>query len=112
MARGQDPNPFGPGLLKFLRGLKRNNDRSWFEAHKDDYEDEVREPALMFIRIMARHVRRISPHLTAKDTRVGGAPTGTSCAPFAMRSSPIPRAGAGCATSSVFARSGVSAARA
>jgi uncharacterized protein (TIGR02453 family) len=68
----KDPNPFGPGLLKFLRGLKRNNDRAWFVAHKDDYEDEVREPALMFIRIMARHVQRISPHLTAKDSRVGG----------------------------------------
>jgi len=72
MARAEDPNPFGPGLLKFLRGLKRNNDRAWFDKHKDDYEAEVREPALMFIRIMARHVERISPHVTARDTRVGG----------------------------------------
>jgi uncharacterized protein (TIGR02453 family) len=72
MARGNDPNPFGPGLLKFLRGLKRNNNRIWYEAHKDDYEREVREPALMFIRIMARNVHRISPYLTASDKRVGG----------------------------------------
>jgi uncharacterized protein (TIGR02453 family) len=72
MARAEDPNPFGPGLLKFLRALKRNNDRAWFDKHKDDYEAEVREPALIFIRIMARHVQRISPHLAARDTRVGG----------------------------------------
>jgi uncharacterized protein (TIGR02453 family) len=72
MVRVKDPNPFGPGLLKFLRALKRNNDRAWFQAHKEDYEAEVREPALMFIRIMAHHVRGISPHLTAIDKRVGG----------------------------------------
>jgi uncharacterized protein (TIGR02453 family) len=72
MARGKDPNPFGPGLLKFLRNLERNNNRAWFDAHKTQYEDEVREPALMFIRIMARHVHKISPHLTARDKRVGG----------------------------------------
>ena len=72
MARGEDPNPFGPGLLKFLRGLERDNNRSWFEAHKAQYEDQVREPALMFIRIMARHVHKISPHFVASDKRVGG----------------------------------------
>jgi uncharacterized protein (TIGR02453 family) len=72
MARGKDRNPFGPGTLRFLRALQRNNDRVWFQAHKDDYEAEVREPALMFIRIMARHVQRISPRLTAIDKRVGG----------------------------------------
>jgi len=58
--------------LKFLRALERNNDKAWFQAHKDDYEAEVREPALMFIRIMERHVRAISPHLTARDRKVGG----------------------------------------
>ena len=67
-----DANPFGCGLLKFLRALDRNNDSQWFEAHKDDYEGEVREPALAFIRKMERHVHRISPHLTAKPTKVGG----------------------------------------
>ena len=67
-----DPNPFGPGLLKFLRALSRNNNRKWFEAHKEDYEADVREPALAFIQQMERHVHRISPHLTAKPKRVGG----------------------------------------
>jgi uncharacterized protein (TIGR02453 family) len=72
MAQVKDNNPFGPGSLKFLRALARNNDRGWFEAHRDDYEGEVREPALMFIRIMARHVHRISTHLRASDKRAGG----------------------------------------
>ncbi len=72
MAKGGDINPFGPGLLKFLRALERNNNRPWFDAHRDRYEEDVREPALAFIRIMARHVHRISPHFTAKPKRVGG----------------------------------------
>ena len=40
MARRGDPNPFGPGVFRFLRTLARNNDRAWFETHKQRYEDE------------------------------------------------------------------------
>jgi uncharacterized protein (TIGR02453 family) len=72
MAKTRDTNPFGPGLLKFLRELAANNDRAWFEANRQRYEDDVREPALAFIRIMAGHVHKISPHLTASDKKVGG----------------------------------------
>ena len=70
MAAGN--NPFGPGLLRFLGQLERNNDRAWFKARQDRYEAEVREPALAFIRAMARHVEKFSPHLVASDRKVGG----------------------------------------
>jgi uncharacterized protein (TIGR02453 family) len=65
-------NPFGPGLLRFLEDLERNNTRTWFKAHAERYENEVREPALAFIRAMGRHVEKISPHLRASDRKVGG----------------------------------------
>jgi len=65
-------HPFEPALLKFLEQLARHNDRRWFQDHKDEYEDHVREPALQFIRLMAPHVRKISPHLTAIDRKIGG----------------------------------------
>jgi len=64
--------PFGPGLLEFLRELDVNNDRQWFERNKRRYEDEVRDPALAFVRAMAPHVERLSPHLRADARRVGG----------------------------------------
>ena len=64
--------PFGPGLLEFLRELDVNNDREWFERHKQRYEDDVREPALAFVRAMAPHVERLSPHLRVDARRVGG----------------------------------------
>lgn len=64
--------PFGRGMPKFLRELDLHNDRPWFEKNKARYESEVREPALQFIRSMAPHVERISPHLRAEDRKVGG----------------------------------------
>jgi uncharacterized protein (TIGR02453 family) len=69
---GKAAGPFGPGLVKFLRELERNNDRRWFDENKERYEAEVREPAREFIRAMAPHVERISPYLLADDRKVGG----------------------------------------
>lgn len=33
---------FGPEAFKFLRGIKRNNDRAWFMPRKELYETEVK----------------------------------------------------------------------
>ncbi|MBF0356681.1 MAG: DUF2461 family protein [Alphaproteobacteria bacterium] len=30
--------------LPFLKNLARNNEKAWFEAHKQDYIDHVRTP--------------------------------------------------------------------
>ncbi len=35
---------FPPEALSFFRRLKRNNNRPWFQKHKDEYEDHVRFP--------------------------------------------------------------------
>lgn len=40
---------FAPAALKFLRGLKRNNDRAWFEPRKAIYEAELKQPMLGLI---------------------------------------------------------------
>ncbi len=40
---------FSNEALKFLRGLKRNNDREWFAARKDIYERELKAPMLALI---------------------------------------------------------------
>jgi uncharacterized protein (TIGR02453 family) len=40
---------FSSETLKFLRGLKRNNDREWFGARKAVYEREVKAPMLTVI---------------------------------------------------------------
>jgi uncharacterized protein (TIGR02453 family) len=43
------PTHFTNEALKFLRGLKRNNDREWFAARKDIYEREVKAPMLALV---------------------------------------------------------------
>jgi uncharacterized protein (TIGR02453 family) len=40
---------FSNDALKFLRGLKRNNDRVWFEARRGTFEKELKEPMLKLI---------------------------------------------------------------
>ena len=59
------PAYFTPELFRFLSRLKRNNDRDWFLAHKDEYEQHVRQPALRFITDFAAPLYEITPHLVA-----------------------------------------------
>ena len=63
-----DPAAFSPALFRFMRDLRKNNDREWFTAHKERFEREVKEPALQFIAAFAGELRRIAPHLVA-DSR-------------------------------------------
>ena len=42
-----EPSPFTPKTLTFLRALKRNNDREWFHAHREDYETHVKAPMVL-----------------------------------------------------------------
>lgn len=40
---------FGPEAIKFLRGLKRNNNREWFESRRTLFERELKKPLLAVI---------------------------------------------------------------
>lgn len=59
------PAYFTPELFRFLARLKRNNNRDWFLAHKDEFETHVRQPALRFITDFARPLYAITPYLVA-----------------------------------------------
>lgn len=59
------PAYFTPELFRFLTRLKRNNNRDWFLAHKDEYEANVQQPALRFITDFAAPLYKISPYLVA-----------------------------------------------
>lgn len=52
---------FTPAALKFLRGLKRNNDRDWFAARKHIYEDELKAPMLALIAEINHAMAAFSP---------------------------------------------------
>jgi len=63
---------FTPALFDFLRELRENNDRAWFQANKARYENDVRGPALRFVAAVAPALQRISKHVVADPRPVGG----------------------------------------
>ncbi len=52
---------FTSRTLRFLRALRRNNNREWFGAHKDEYETHVRGPMLAIIEQLAVDFLRVAP---------------------------------------------------
>ena len=65
-------NPFSRQTFAFLRELAENNDRDWFKANGERYEDVVREPALQFISDFGTRIDEVSSHFLAVPKKVGG----------------------------------------
>jgi uncharacterized protein (TIGR02453 family) len=63
---------FTPEFFRFLRQLKRHNNREWFQANRQRYESSVRDPFLMFIEDFQPRLHKISPHFIADPRRSGG----------------------------------------
>jgi uncharacterized protein (TIGR02453 family) len=59
------PTFFTGETLRFLRALKRNNDREWFKAHRDRYDSHVRAPMVALIERLAVDFRRFAPEVVA-----------------------------------------------
>jgi uncharacterized protein (TIGR02453 family) len=55
------PSHFSEASLKFLRGLTRNNDRTWFDARKPIYEQELKAPMLAVIDEINQGLATFSP---------------------------------------------------
>jgi uncharacterized protein (TIGR02453 family) len=62
---------FSNEALRFLRGLKKNNDREWFGERKDVYEKQLKEPMLALIGEVNEAMAEFSPeHIRfSKDKR-------------------------------------------
>ncbi|MGE0485554.1 MAG: DUF2461 domain-containing protein [Gammaproteobacteria bacterium] len=63
---------FPADCLKFLRDLAQHNERPWFNANKQRYEDGVRNPSLAFIADMDAPLKKLSPNFLALPKKVGG----------------------------------------
>ena len=46
---------FSKETFKFLHGLKKNNNKEWFEAHRDDYEMHLRNPSKALAHAMGEY---------------------------------------------------------
>jgi uncharacterized protein (TIGR02453 family) len=62
-------NGFRPAAFAFLRALKRNNDRQWFEAHRAAYEMEVRGPMRTLVDELDAALGSIAPEFRGDPKR-------------------------------------------
>ena len=53
---------FSPKTLKFLRGLKVNNSKAWFQAHRADYEEYVLQPLRDLVTDLGDFMLDIDPY--------------------------------------------------
>jgi uncharacterized protein (TIGR02453 family) len=61
---------FSEVSVKFLRGLKRNNDREWFDARKSIYETELKAPLLAIIDEVNDRLSKQAPEFVRPATKI------------------------------------------
>ena len=72
MSEAPDFSGFPQEGLRFLAGLQENNNREWFEAHKDQYRTQVLAPAQDLVFALGERLKReISPGVVY-DTATNG----------------------------------------
>jgi uncharacterized protein (TIGR02453 family) len=65
-------SPISPAVFRFLNELADNNDREWFNAHKQRYIEEVRDPLLQFVADFAPRLQKLSKNMVADPRPAGG----------------------------------------
>jgi len=56
---------FPKKTVDFLRKLSKNNNKEWFEQHRDDYNSQFLEPAFQFVTEMGDRLSAIAPNIMA-----------------------------------------------
>ena len=60
---------FRPDTFRFLRGLARNNEKPWFEAHRHIYEREVRDPMRQLVETVDAKLGSMVPEIVGDPKR-------------------------------------------
>ena len=60
---------FTKRALSFFRGLARHNEKPWFEAHRDEYEAEVRKPMRDLIEDLDARFAEFAPEIGGDPKR-------------------------------------------
>lgn len=57
--------------LRFLRGIRKNNTKSWFDAHRADYDRYYVDPAKAFVEAVGRKLKKLAGDFVA-EPRING----------------------------------------
>ena len=56
---------FDKKTLPFLDYIRKNNNKEWFSAHKDEYETLILNPSRSFVTEMGEHLQALVPTINA-----------------------------------------------
>jgi uncharacterized protein (TIGR02453 family) len=71
MTQHEEFSGFSTECIHFLSSLKDNNNKTWFDAHRDLYEKHILRPARGFVNMMGDALRKEIPGIHA-DPRSNG----------------------------------------
>ncbi|MBU1167822.1 DUF2461 domain-containing protein [Patescibacteria group bacterium] len=57
---------FSKKTISFLKGLQKNNNKIWFQNHRKDYDEELMDPAKIFVVEMGQKLLSISPGIESE----------------------------------------------
>ncbi len=60
---------FTPASLRFLRGLAKHNEKPWFEAHREEYEQHVKGPLAELVTEMDMRLGTFAPEFVGDPKR-------------------------------------------
>ncbi len=56
-------NGFSPNTLNFLRDLAENNNKIWFEAHRENYEEYLLQPMRNLVIDLSNFILNLDPYI-------------------------------------------------
>jgi uncharacterized protein (TIGR02453 family) len=57
---------FSKKTLPFLKAIRANNNKEWFDAHKSEYEELILNPSRAFVTEMGEHLQALEPTINAE----------------------------------------------
>ncbi|MEK6659203.1 MAG: DUF2461 domain-containing protein, partial [Campylobacterota bacterium] len=52
--------------LEFLKSIRKNNNKEWFESNRDEYEKTILNPSKAFVVEMGEHLLALEPNINAE----------------------------------------------
>ena len=56
---------FDKKTLAFLESIRQNNNKEWFETHRNEYESLILNPSRLFVEEMGEHLQALEPSINA-----------------------------------------------
>ncbi len=60
---------FPKGMVTFFKGLSKNNNREWFQAHKEDFEANVKAPMTEMVQALNAEFAKAAPAYVTEPKR-------------------------------------------